>query len=172
MNPRLAVLLACVVIVPSFAGEPAKNAAPPGKTVVATLPASAAVLTAPLGLKDGAIGQPEQTELPAGGKAVFAFTVAKAGAYVVHAVVNAPGEDANSFYVNIDADPKDPLMVWDFDVTNGFEERTVSWRGNGSPEKDEIAPKVFQLTAGAHRLIVVGREPAQLKSVAIVAGSN
>jgi hypothetical protein len=91
---------------------------------------------------------------------------------VVQALVNAPGEDANSFYVNVDAQPEDPLMIWDFEVTNGFEERTVSWRGNGTPESDEIAPKRFNLAAGAHKLILVGREPAQLKSITVRPAAN
>jgi hypothetical protein len=118
-------------------------------------------------LTDGYISQPERTELPAGGKAVFNFTITNAGTYVLKALVKGEGEDVNSFYVNIDAQPEDPMMICDFEVTNGFEERTVSWRGNGTPEADEIVPKKFNLTAGKHKLIIVGREPGQLKSISI-----
>jgi hypothetical protein len=119
-------------------------------------------------VKDGVLTQPEQTELAGGGKAVFEFTIPKEGSYVIKAVVNAASEDANSFFLNIDAAPEDPLMIWDMDVTKDFEERTVSWRGNGDANADEITPKVFKLTAGAHKLILVGREPMKLKSLAIV----
>ena len=59
------------------------------------------------------------------------------------------------------------MMIWDIDPTEGFEERAVSWRGNGDASSDEFAPKRFHLTAGAHKLIVVGREPALLKSISI-----
>jgi hypothetical protein len=57
-------------------------------------------------------------------------------------------------------------------VTSGFEERTVSWRGKGTAESDEIVPKRFNLSAGAHKLIIVGREPAQLKSISIRPAAN
>ena len=136
------------------------------------MPASAAVVTAPLVLKDGAISQPQQTELAEGGKAVFEFTLAKTGSYVIHAEVNAPAEDANSFFLNIDAPPEDPAMIWDIDVTNGFEERIVSWRGKGDVDSDEFKPKVFKLSAGTHKLFLVGREPTFLKSISIRLAAN
>lgn len=176
MNCRMktfsALLLACALAILSFAqGAATKAAPPPTPSEVTpdalTLPASEAVVSAPLILKDGAISQPEQTEVAGGGKAVFNFTIATAGDYVMQAVVNAPGEDANSFYVNVDTQPEDPVMIWNIAVTNGFEARTVSWRGNGDADNDEFAPKRFQLSAGAHKLIIVGREPAQLKSISI-----
>jgi hypothetical protein len=132
-----------------------------------TIPLSKATVTAPLVLKDGAISQPAQTELADGGKAVLTFSVPKDGNYVIHAIVDAPSEDQNSFFLNVDAEPQDPLTIWDIDVTKGFEERIVSWRGNGDSSSDEFAPKVFKLTAGEHKLIIVGRESASLKSVSI-----
>ena len=123
--------------------------------------------TAPLVLTNGYIEQPEQTELPQGGKAILNFTLTNAGTYVITAIVNAESEDKNSFFLNIDAQPEDPMMIWDMDPTTGFEERTVSWRGNGDANNDEISPKKFTLSAGAHKLIVIGREPMQLKSISI-----
>lgn len=160
------LLLIGVMAVPLFAQDAAKKAQPsPAAPVM--LSVSKAALTAPLVLKDGAISQPQQTELAEGGKAVFEFTVAKAGTYEIYADVNASAEDANSFYLNIDAPPEDPAMIWDIDVTSGFQERVVSWRGKGEPENDEIKPKRFNLTAGAHKLFLVGREPAELRSLSI-----
>jgi hypothetical protein len=125
------------------------------------------VVSAPLVLTNGIISQPEQTELAGGGKAVFNFAITNAGDYVIRALVNAPAEDANSFYVNVDAPPEDPAMIWDIEPTNGFEQRTVSWRGKGDVDSDEFVPKRFNLSAGTHKLIIVGREPAQLKSISI-----
>lgn len=161
-------ILAAALAIPTLAQDAAKKAAPaaaPAAETPAVIPASAAKITAPLVLKDGAIGQLQQTELGEGGKAVFDFTVPKDGTYVIHAVVDASAEDANSFFLNIDAPPQDPLMIWDIDVTNGFQERVVSWRGSGDADNDEFKPKKFTLTAGAHKLYIVGREPASLKSV-------
>jgi len=165
------LLLVCSLALQSFAADtsaPALASLGSGTNKLAPLVVLApteAALTAPLVLTNGCIGQPEQTELPAGGKAIYNFTLANAGTFVIRAVVNAPDESANSFYVNIDANPEDPAMIWDIDTTSGFEERTVSWRGNGDPTSDEFAPKRFKLSAGAHKLIIVGREPAQMKTV-------
>jgi hypothetical protein len=169
MKTFSSLLLACALATITSAQTPPTKAAPPTSMtpVAPTIPASAAVVTAPLVLKDGAISQLQQTELAEGGKAIFTFSVPAAGDYVIHAVVNGSAEDANSFFLNIDAQPEDPLMIWDIDVTSGFEERIVSWRGNGDASADEFAPKIFKLTAGEHKLIIVGREPAQLKSVSI-----
>jgi hypothetical protein len=171
------LLLACALVIPSFARAATTNAAPQPASnqvmqVVLMLPASAAVVSAPLILTNGCISQPETTELAGGGRAVFNFTVTNAGNYVVQALVDAPAEDSNSFYVNVDVPPKDPAMIWDIDVTSGFEERTVSWRGKGTAESDEIVPKRFNLSTGTHKLIIVGREPAELKSISIRPAAN
>lgn len=184
MKTFSALLLACALAIPSLAQAAKTNTvtnattnAPPQPTsnqvtqVTLTLPASAAVVSAPLILTNGCISQPETTGLE-GGRAVFSFTITNAGNYVLQAVVDAPGEDSNSFYVNVDSQPEDPAMIWDIDVTSGFEERTVSWRGKGTAESDEIVPKRFNLSAGAHKLIIVGREPAQLKRISIRPAAN
>ncbi len=157
-----ALLLACALTVPTFAADTATKAVPPP-----TLAASEAKVTAPLVLKDGVVSNAQRTELTDGGKAVFEFSVAQAGNYEIHAVASAADEDSNSFFLNVDAPPEDPAMIWDIEVTNGFEDRVVNWRGNGESGSGEFSPKVFALSAGKHQLIVVGREPAQLKSVSI-----
>jgi hypothetical protein len=174
MKTLSTLLLAAAFAVPTFAEDAAKKAAPAPAPAAAketpaapSLPVTAAVVTAPFVLKDGAISQPSQTEVSGGGKAVFTFNVAKAGDYVIHAVANAPDEDSNSFFLNVDGQPEDPLMIWDLEVTKGFENRIVGWRGSGDSASPEFTPKVFKLTAGEHKLIVVGREPALLKSVSI-----
>ena len=163
------VFLACSFAALTFAQDAAqKKSAPATDAKAPSIAATEAKVTKPMALKDGVLSQPERTEIGDGGKAVFEFTVPKDGDYVVYAVVSAPDDDNNSFYVNIDTVPKeDPLMIWDIDLTNGFEERVVNWRGNGEAGSDEFNPKVFKLTAGAHKLHFAGREPAQLKSVSI-----
>ena len=68
--------------------------------------------------------------------------------------------------MNIDALPTDPDMIWDVEVTHGFEVRQVNWRGGRTDSSDEFVPKRFTLGAGAHQLIFVGREPGtQLRAV-------
>jgi hypothetical protein len=163
-------LLLCSFAALTFAEDAAqKKSAPAADSKSApSIAASEAKVTKPLAVKDGVLSQPERTELADGGKAVFEFTVPKDGDYVVYADVSAPDDDNNSFYVNVDAAPNsDPLMIWDIDLTKGFEERVVNWRGTGEAGSDEFNPKVFKLTAGAHKLFFAGREPAQLKSVSI-----
>jgi hypothetical protein len=178
MKTSPALLLACTLAFSSFTRAATTNATPPSVTNQVTkllfkvLPASTAVVSAPLVLTNGIISQPESTGLAGGGKAVFSFTIDEAGDYVIQALVNAPAEDSNSFYVNVDAPPEDPGMIWDIDVTNGFEQRTVSWRGKGDVDSDEFVPKRFTLSAGAHKLIIVGREPGELKSISICPAAN
>jgi hypothetical protein len=60
-------------------------------------------------------------------------------------------------------------MIWDVTVTTGFEQQLVSWRGNGTDVSDQFVPQIFNLTAGTHRLIIVGREAnTQLQSLSIL----
>src|ERR1051325_45318 len=80
---------------------------------IATLQVSAGEGKAPFIATNGILSQPEQTDLEGSGKAVCSFTLAEAGSYIFKAVVDAPGEDQNSFFVNVDASPTDPEMIWD-----------------------------------------------------------
>ncbi len=92
------------------------------------------------------------------GAAVYNFTITNAGNYEIQALVNAPNVNANSFYVNIDSQPQDPTMIWDImPLTSGFEQRIVSWRGNGSENNDQFVPKTFNLGVGPHQIIFVGQ---------------
>lgn len=94
-----------------------------------------------------------------GGLAVYAFNIVTKGNYTVSASVNAPNESSKSFWLNIDAMPTDPTMIWDcYPYTAGFETRTVSWRGTASWTNDQYSPKTFSLMPGTHQLIIVGRE--------------
>jgi hypothetical protein len=100
----------------------------------------------------------ETTDVAMSGRASYRFHIETAGDYLVKMVVDAPDEGANSLFVNIDAEPDEPGMIWDIEVTDGFEGRTVSWRGAGTPTASEFVPQVFSLTAGEHTLIIRGRE--------------
>ncbi len=94
------------------------------------------------------------------GTAVFNFTIASAGNYEIQALVDAPSTSANSYSVNIDAPPQEPTMIWDIlPITSGFEQRIVSWRGSGTGNNDQIAPKVFSLGAGLHQIFFKGEAP-------------
>lgn len=126
---------------------------------VASFEAESGTITAPFTVASGAISQPAETDLANGGRAVYLFTVPVRGNYIISAVVSAPSEAANSFFVNVDGLPTDPYMIWDvLPLTSGFESRSVSWRGNGTYDANEFNPKVFTLSAGQHSLTVVGRE--------------
>jgi hypothetical protein len=133
-----------------------------------------AVVTAPMvSTNDGTatyLYQPVQTTIvSASGLATFTFTVADPGSFVIQTVVNAPSDGENSFYVGIDALPKDPAMIWDIPSTAGFEQRFVSWRGNGTDTTNQFIPKVFNVLPGMHQLVFAGREAnVQLRIVAIV----
>ncbi len=116
--------------------------------------AESGTVNAPFVVQGGSIVQDSLTSVTDGGRASYVFSVAQSADYVVSGMVNAPDDGANSFFVNVDAEPVDPTMIWDIPVTSGFESRTVSWRGTGTPE----APKLFSLTAGSHTLIIRGRE--------------
>jgi hypothetical protein len=124
---------------------------------VVELPASAAILTPPMILSGGSVYQTIQTTLAQSGAATFNFTLTNTGTYVLQALVNAAQTDADSAFVNIDAQPQDPFMIWDIPLTSGFEQRLVSWRGNGTIN-DQFIPIEFSLNSGTHQLIIRGRE--------------
>ena len=137
---------------------------PPRQTLAITLAPSNAIITSPFTLSGGMITQPVQTPTVAtGGRAVFWFTNRVAGNYVISAQVLAQNTGSDSFYVNIDADPTDPLMIWNIPNNPTVTNQTVTWQGISL-----TVPKAFLLSAGAHQLIVCGREGgAQLGAVTI-----
>jgi hypothetical protein len=107
--------------------------------------------------------QPVETLDPIdGGRLLFRFIAPVSGRYIITAMVNAPDDGANSVFVNVDAEPTSPTMIWDMEVTDGFEERTVAWRGNGTVKLPELEPKVFDLLAWRHEIIIRGREAGTL----------
>ena len=128
-------------------------------------------LTGPFSVSNGLLSQTLTTDLTNGGSAVYNFNILQAGDYWVTAMVIAPSLSENSFYVNIDADPTDPLMIWDIPVCTNLTAEAVSWRGNGNgdPASDQYSPKVFTLAVGPHQLIIRGREAnTALDTISIV----
>src|SRR5262245_42387217 len=111
MKSFLPALCACLLAFSVFAYDAHTNsvatnavAAAAGHAPAAlTFHMTAASITCPLVLTNGVISQVLQMELPESGKAVIPFTITTAGNYVIKGVVNAPAEDSNSFYLNIDA---------------------------------------------------------------------
>jgi hypothetical protein len=144
---------------------------PPVANTSLTFQATAGTITAPFTVTGNYISQSVQTTvISSAGEDAFNFTITNAGNYVIQALVNAPGDSANSFYVNIDAQPVDPTMCWDiFPLTTNFEQRIVSWRGTGTDTNNQYVPKIFNLATGAHQIIFAGREPGtELESFSIL----
>ena len=89
------------------------------------------------------------------GRAGYIFKVSEAANYCVAANVYAPDEGANSFFVNIDAEPTAPTMIWDVPAYAGFTNQFVTWR---LPGTNAVIREAWSLTAGTHELIFRGRE--------------
>lgn len=134
-----------------------------------TFQAEAGTIEAPFVVSGGGISQPSETGLSTGGRASYLFSVPTAGDYVVNMIIDAPSEARNSVFVNIDAEPQDPAMIWHIPLTSGAQSRTVSWQGGGTYDNPQFAPKVFNLTAGTHQLVIRGREAGVvIDSISIV----
>jgi hypothetical protein len=114
--------------------------------------------TGPFAVTDGYISQPSGTSLAGGGRVSYEFTVPDHGEYAVVFEVDAADTGSNSLYLNVDAEPEDPVMTWDIPLTTGFQNRAASWRGGGTFDNNQFVPKYFLLSPGDHDLIIRGRE--------------
>jgi hypothetical protein len=94
----------------------------------------------------------------AGGQALYFFHLDQPGDYVVMGKAHAFATISRTLYVNIDAEPADTSMAWDLPIASGFQWRTASWRGTGTVDTNQFAPKVFSLTAGDHYLVLRSRD--------------
>ena len=112
------------------------------------LPAASGRIDPPFQVHGDSISQTVETGVTTGGRAVYTIEIGYPGTYVIQAAVHAPDEGANSFFLNIDAEPQSPSMIWDLLATTAFEEQLVNWRGNGP------RPKVFDLSAGTHQVVI------------------
>src|SRR5688572_5086646 len=122
--------------------------------------AEAGQIVAPFVVSGGAVSQSTHTtNRSVAGAARYRFRIAQPGDYIVKAAVNAPNINSDSLFINIDSEPSEPAMIWDIvPSTTGVQERTVSWRGGGTFDMPEFAPKRFWLAAGEHTLTIRGRE--------------
>jgi hypothetical protein len=95
-----------------------------------------------------------------GGSATYFFNVTNSGSYTITGNVLAPNAGTKSFWVNIDAMPVDPTMIWDiYPYSTNFQNVMVSWRGNSTTvTNDQFNPMTFNLSPGIHELYVIGRE--------------
>ena len=126
-----------------------------------TLTPDYATITAPFTLSGGMISQALQTTVTTGGSAVYTITNAVPGNYIIWAQVKAPNGGADSFYINVDAQPTDPMMIWNLVDSTVLTNEVVTWHGIS-----DSVPKVFFLSAGTHQVIVRGREAnAQLGTI-------
>ena len=125
--------------------------------------------TGSFAVTDGYISQSSGTGLTEGGRVVYEFTVPDHGEYSVIFEVDAANAGENSLYLNIDAEPQDPVMIWDIPATTGFQSRVASWRGGGTFDNNQFVPKYFLLSPGDHELIIRGREAnTKFKKITIV----
>jgi hypothetical protein len=135
------------------------TAPPPSGANVFSFEAEAGVVTAPFVNSGTYISQAAAVTTPsAGGRAEYDFIITNGGSYVVQALLNAPSDAENSLWINIDAEPQDPGMIWDVPITTGFVQQTAAWRGAGTFDNNQFVPKIFTLATGAHQLIIRGRE--------------
>lgn len=154
---------------PTPAPTATPNPTPASNSIV--FDATSGAITAPFVSQTDYIYQSVDTEgdPSTSGRAVYTFNVITAGVYGIQITVDAPNPGQNSILINIDGDPTEPSMVCDISVTTGFLNRLISWRGSGTFESNEFAPKTFNLTTGTHQLIVLGREAnTKLKQFAVV----
>jgi len=117
---------------------------------VAEFAAVAGTFSPPFVATNGYVTQTIQTGVTNGGKAVYSFSITNAGQYAILAVVEAPNQNANSVFVNVDAEPKDPEMKWEIPVSTGFSTNGVC---TSSGQR-----RYFDLTKGTHQIIVRGSE--------------
>lgn len=117
-------------------------------------------ISAPFEVVGGVVSQSVVTTQPdRGGRAAYRFAVGEAGDYVVSMEVDAPGDGADSLFVNVDGEPTTPRMIWAIRPwTDGFQRLTVSWLGEGTTTQPEFRPARFGLSAGEHTLVIRGRE--------------
>ena len=154
---------------------------PPALTSSLTFQAGSGIITGPIVSTNGYIYETldvSNGSITNGGEVLYNFVVTNAGNYVIEALVNAPNMGEKSFWVNINTNtpsnitvlPQNPTMITDIPLTSGFEERILSWRGNGTASNDAIVPAIFSLSLGVtNQLIIVGREAnVQLQTISIL----
>jgi len=167
----------------SFAGGGGATASVSGQLVAVmpglSFPSYEGTITSPMVTNSGGyiyetvdVSNEGQQGVTNGGTATYFFNITNPGQYFVSANVLAESESSKSFWVNMDTMPVNPTMIWDvYPYSTNFQTVLVSWRGNSTTvTNDQYNPEIFNLSAGVHQLIVVGREDdVQLGQISILA---
>ena len=161
----------------SFSGVSGVNATVRGQAanVNSSLSFSATngTIAPPFAVVENAVSQPIESGVADGGRAIYGFTITNSGPYVISAEVSAPNAVPGACYLSVDTEPVEPIAIWDIPPTAGFTNQLVTWRGEKSLASPAPIPKVFQLAAGNHFLIVGGKAAGtQLKSLTLLSYSD
>lgn len=114
----------------------------------------------------------ENTNPDLSGRLTAGFYVTNAGDYTLVAECYCVDQGHNSWFVNFDAAPTSPTMIWDVQPPlAGWIDRTVSWRGSGSDTNNEFAPKAWTLGTGYHTLYLRSREAGAMLRRLTLTGS-
>jgi PKD repeat protein len=133
---------------------------------------TAGVVIPPFNASGGVVSQASQTTDPTqGGQAIYYVNIPSTGDYTMSAMVNCHDTGSDSFFVQFDTAPT-TSNIWKIAPTTGLQSRQVTW---GFPIGS--APvATWTLSAGVHRLNVVGREAdaklGQITISPVVAPSN
>lgn len=136
-------------------------------------------ITSPFEVSGQAISQPSETTIGNGGTATYWFNVTNAGNYRLLCNLAATDPSYNSVWLNVDSSPTNDAQIFDMPIVADYSSNVpVVWRGgDGSTftyETATISPKTWtNLTAGVHKLYVIGREAnASLSNFTFVATST
>ncbi len=121
---------------------------------------------------DGTINSPNTNgnyTLTSGDLAFYMFQITNAGPYMIRATEIAPNTGSDSLLYSVDNIPIDPLNVWDMFDSASLTNQLMSARGIGSFDTNRFTPLIWNLSAGIHQLVIIGRESGcQLGSIEIV----
>ncbi|WP_163132061.1 carbohydrate binding domain-containing protein [Agarivorans sp. Alg241-V36] len=99
-------------------------------------------------------------------RAELSFTAPKAGLYALKGTTFAPNNQADSFYIKVNDNPR---QVWDTNNTSYYEEMDVNYRNEANQVEIDIS-------AGQHKIVVYVREDGtrldRLRLVRIGAGNG
>ena len=94
-----------------------------------------------------------------GGRLCYGFTAAGPGTLRLSMTMNATNFAQDSMYINVDAEPTHPSMIWDVPLATNFVSRVVGWRGGGTSSAPDFPTNTWTISeAGDHEIIVRGRE--------------
>ncbi|MDZ7291412.1 MAG: hypothetical protein ONB42_15875, partial [candidate division KSB1 bacterium] len=124
--------------------------------------AETAKITGPMAIRndDNAAGSkyivyPPEATLDA--SATFTVNIAQAGSYLIWTRSLKTGSDAGSWFVSVDGGPELTYDVFRAETREAWDWDLLSDRGNGSANRPEFDPKIFEWTAGNHTITFKAR---------------